>query len=145
MNVLKKISMLSRRTSRKRHRTKSTKRKTTINTPENVKLREEAAARCTAKIKRRTLRKQARVRAEHLVKCSLEPRKQKTPRKPLTELSVKAHFTEDREEWQKELERPGGNRKVESNISGRKEINNLRRKVAARKSRLAWCCKLEPR
>ena len=40
-----------------------------MSVPETVRLRGEAAARCTAKIKRRTLRKQARkARAEHLVK-----------------------------------------------------------------------------
>ena len=72
--------------------------------PENVGLREEAAARCTAKIKRRMLKKQAwKARAEHQVKYCLEPRKKKAKRKPLSELYVKGHFTEDREEWQKEL------------------------------------------
>ena len=51
-------------------------------TPENARLREE---RCTRKIKRRILRKQARkARAEH---------------------SVKRQFTKDREEWQNELQR----------------------------------------
>ena len=75
-------------------------------TPENVRLREEAAARCTRKIKRRILRKQARkARAEHQVKGSLEPGKRKTKSKPLTELDVKGQFTEDREEWQKKLQR----------------------------------------
>ena len=45
-----------------------------MSTPENVRLREEAAAKCTAKIKRRVLRRQARKdRAEHLVRCSSEP------------------------------------------------------------------------
>ena len=72
--------------------------------PKTVRLREEAAARCTAKIKRRILRKQARMaKAEHLVKCSLEPGKKKAKRKPLTELYVKGHFIEDRAEWQDEL------------------------------------------
>ena len=53
-----------------------------MSTPETVRLREEAAARCTAKIKRRILRKQARkARAEHLVKCSLEPGKKKGEKK----------------------------------------------------------------
>ena len=74
--------------------------------PENVGLREEAAARCTAKIKRKVLKKQARkARAEHQVKCFLEQGKKKAKRKPLTELCVKGHVTEDREEWQKELQR----------------------------------------
>ena len=71
-----------------------------------LRLREEAAARCTAKIKRRVLKKQARkARAEHQVKCCLVPGKKKAKRKPLTKLYVKGHFTEDREEWQKELQR----------------------------------------
>ena len=46
-----------------------------------------------------------RARVEHLVKCSLEPGKKKSKNKPLTELYIKCHFTEDREEWQKELQR----------------------------------------
>ena len=57
-----------------------------MRTPEYVRLREEAAARCTAKIKRRVLRRQARkARAEHL-RCSLVPGKKKVKRKPLTEI-----------------------------------------------------------
>ena len=77
-----------------RHRTKAQKEKE----------REETAARCTTKIKRRLLRRQARkARAEHLVRCSLEPGKKKEKRKPLTELYVKGFFTEEREEWQEEL------------------------------------------
>ena len=68
-----------------------------------MRLRE---ARCTATIKRRVLRRQARnARTEHLVRCSLEPGKKKAKRKPLTELYVKGHFTEDRAEWQEELPR----------------------------------------
>ena len=48
------------------HRIKAQRGKGIMSTPENVRLREEAAARCTAKIKRRVLRKQARkARAEH--------------------------------------------------------------------------------
>ena len=89
-----------------RHRTKAQREKEIMNTPETVRLREEAAARCTAKIQQRTLRKQARkARAEHLAKCSLEPGKKKAKRKPLTELYVKGHFTEDRAEWQEKLHR----------------------------------------
>ena len=88
------------------HRTKEEREKEIMSTPENVRVREEAAARCTAKLKRRILWKQARkARAEHLVKCSLELGKKEAKRKPLTELYVKGHFTEDREEWQKELQR----------------------------------------
>ena len=52
------------------------------------------------------LKKQARkARAAHQVKCWLETGKKKAKRKPLTELYVNWHFTEDREEWQKELQR----------------------------------------
>ena len=52
------------------------------------------------------LKKQARkARAEHLVTCCLEPGKKKVKRKPLPEFFVKGNFTEDREEWQKELQR----------------------------------------
>ena len=88
------------------HRTKAQREKEIMSTPENVRLREEAAARSTAKIKRRILRKQARkARAEHLVQCSLEPGKKKCKSKPLTELYVKGHFTEDREEWKKHFPR----------------------------------------
>ena len=77
-----------------------------MGTPENVRPREASAARCTAKIKRRALRRQARkARAEHLARCSLVPGKKKAKRKPLTELCVEGHFTEDRAEWQKELQR----------------------------------------
>ena len=68
------------------HRTKAQKEKELVRTPENVRLRKEAAARCTAKIKRIVLRRQARkARAEHLVRCSLEPGKQKAKIKPQTE------------------------------------------------------------
>ena len=72
--------------------------------PENVGVLEEAAARCTAKINK-VLKKQVRkARAGHLVKCCLEPGRKKAKRMPLTALYVKGHFTEDREEWQKELQ-----------------------------------------
>ena len=81
------------------HHTKAEREQITImSTPENVRLREEAAARCTAKIKRKVLKKPCQ---EHLVKCCLQPGEKKTKRKPLTE----GHFTEDRDEWRKELQR----------------------------------------
>ena len=77
-----------------------------MSTPDYVRFREEAAAKCTARIKRKVLKKHARnARAEHLVICCLEPVKKKTKRKPLTELYVKGHFTEDGEEWHHELQR----------------------------------------
>ena len=81
------------------HRTKA-QREERISTPNNVRLREEAAARCTAKIKRRILRKQARkARAEHLVKCSLEAGKKKCKNKKLTELYVKGAFYRRQRMW----------------------------------------------
>ena len=50
------------------------------------------------------LKKQARkARAKHLVKCCLTPGKRKVRRKPLSEKYISGNFTEDREEWQKEL------------------------------------------
>ena len=77
-----------------------------MSAPKNVPLREDAGVRCTAKINWKVLKKQARkARAEHLVKCCLEPGKKKAKRKPLTELYVKGHFAEDREEWRKELQK----------------------------------------
>ena len=77
----------------------SRKRNIIMSTPDNVRQREEAAARCTAKIKRQLLKKQARkARAE-------QPRKKKANKMPLTELHVKGQFTEDREEWQKKPQR----------------------------------------
>ena len=86
--------------------TRKQKEKKKKSTPENVGQREECAARCTAKIRGKALKKQARqARAEHLVKCCLEPGRKKANREPLTELFVKGQFTEDREEWQEELQR----------------------------------------
>ena len=65
-----------------------------MSTAENVRLREEAAARCTTKIQRRVLGRQARkARDEHLVKCNLQPGKKMAKRKPLTEFYVKARRT----------------------------------------------------
>ena len=82
------------------HHTKAERVKITQSTPENVRLREEAAARCTASIKRKVLKKQAR---KARAGC-FEPGKKKTKRKPLSELYVKGHFIADREE-QQELQR----------------------------------------
>ena len=58
------------------------------------------------KLKSRVLNKQARkARAEHQVKCCLTPGERKVRGKPLSELYVNGNFTEDREEWQRELQR----------------------------------------
>ena len=59
------------------------------------------------KSKRKVLKKQARkARAQHLIKCaSSRGRNRRKGNKPLTELYVKGNFTEDREEWQQELQR----------------------------------------
>ena len=139
------------------HRTNALKEKEMLRTPENVRLREEAAARCTAKTNRRVLRRQARkARAEHLVRCSLEPVKKKAKRKPLTEFYLKGHFTEDRSEWQRELRRhceevyPDMDETKEEQETRneyffkKKGTNNLQRTDATQTSRLIWCCKLEP-
>ena len=81
-----------------------TERKVKQQTLENVRIREEAAARCTEVIKRRGLKKQARkARAEHLVWCSLAPGKRKESHQ--SKLYANGSFTEDREEWQRELQR----------------------------------------
>ena len=54
----------------------------------------------------RVLKKQARkVRTLHLVKCSLTLVKKKASRKSLTKLCDEGRFIEDREDWQKELQR----------------------------------------
>ena len=100
-----------------------------------------------SKIKRRILRKEARkARAEHLV----------TKRKPLTELYVKRHPTEDRREWQKELQRhreevytdqeetkEGQESRIEY-FRKKKEINNLQKKDAMQRLQSTWCCRQEP-
>ena len=83
--------------------TKAERERIVKSTPEDVRLLEEAAARCTAKIKRKVLKKHAR--KARVERCCFERGKQKTKRKPLTELQVKGHLTEDREEWQQELQR----------------------------------------
>ena len=58
-------------------------------------------------MERRVLRKQERrARADHEVKCSMEPgRKKKSKRTPLFELFVDGNSTADREDWQRELKR----------------------------------------
>ena len=58
-----------------------------------MKNREVAAARCKRVMERRVLSKQARrARANHLVKCSVEPGPKKNERKPLLELFVDGKF-----------------------------------------------------
>ena len=75
-------------------------------TPDDVRTRAEAAAKCTKVTERRVLKKQAiQARAQHLVKCSLALGKKKVSRKPLTQFFVEGHFTGDREEWQKKIQR----------------------------------------
>ena len=69
LEIIQKTSRMRR--GKSVHRTKAQREEHMMSTPENVRLPEEAAARCTTKLKRRVLRKQARkARAEHLVKCS---------------------------------------------------------------------------
>ena len=88
------------------HTTKSDGDQGGRRTPEKVRVKEGSTARCTQAIKRKVLRKQARkTRADHAVKCSMMLGKRKPKRKPLTELYVDGNFTEDSEEWNKELQR----------------------------------------
>ena len=52
-------------------------------TPENVRIRADAAAKCTKVIKRRVLKKQTRKgRADHLVECRWMAGRRKIKRKP---------------------------------------------------------------
>ena len=86
-----KISQLHRRienaAKKTGHWTKAQRDKESMG---NVRLREEAAARRTAKIIRKVLKKQVRkARTEHLVKCCFEPGRRRPKNKPLTELYVK--------------------------------------------------------
>ena len=60
-------------------------------TPENVRLREEAAARCTAKIKRRGLKKQesqSRASCEMLLRATEEEGQQKAVNRTTCERAV---------------------------------------------------------
>ena len=85
-----------------------------------MKIREEAAASCSKVIGRKVQRKQARrARVSHCVKCSLEPGT-KIKRKPLIELFVDGNFTDDRPEWQNELERLCGS--VYTELEETKEV-----------------------
>ena len=69
--IRKEIRVAAAKTA---HSTKNKRDKAVKQTPENVRVRDEEAARCTDVIKTRVLRKQARkARADHLVKCSLIP------------------------------------------------------------------------
>ena len=49
--------------------------------------------------------KQETSQSRALGECRLAPGKKKARRKPVTEPDVDGHFTENREEWQKELQR----------------------------------------
>ena len=73
--------------------TKKDRDKAAKETPENVRMREGAAARCTKVIKRRSLNKQAsESQTRSPGKMQFDARE-----KPLTELYVNGDFTEDRE------------------------------------------------
>ena len=103
-SIIKKTWRQHRRTFERAHTTKSDRVKEVRRTPQEVRIREEAAARCTKMTNRRVLKKQARkARTNHLVKCSMMPGKKRLQRKPLTELYVNGKLTEDREEWIQEL------------------------------------------
>ena len=70
---------------------------------------EKAVARSLRPDERRVLRRQARkARAAHLVKCSLALGHRRVLRKPLKELHINGEFSENREDWRKELERHCG-------------------------------------
>ena len=89
------------------------------------------------------------------MKGCLEPVKKKVRRKPLTELYVKGSFTEDREEWQNELQRhceevhtdQEETREVQEHRieSFKKKVtSNLHSTAVRQKSQLTWCCRPGP-
>ena len=61
-------------------------------TPENVRIREEAAARCTKVIKRRVLKESQK---RSLGKMQFDARKNNNKKEPLSELYVNGNFMED--------------------------------------------------
>ena len=63
------------------HTTKSVRQGEAKTTPEDVTMRDRAAARCT-RLRARCSRQARKVRAEHDVKCSLMPGKRIPKRKP---------------------------------------------------------------
>ena len=90
-----------------------------------------------------------KARADHVVKCGMISGKKIVKRKPLTELCVPGKFTEDREEWNQELQRHceevctdlEHTRKVQKErieyFKG-KETNTSRRTDAEPNSQLTW-------
>ena len=77
--------------------------------PTKIEAQERAATRSLRPVERRVLRRQARkARAAHLVKSSLAPGWRRVLRKPLKELYIDGEFSENREDWRKELERHCG-------------------------------------
>ena len=70
------------------HTTKSDGDKEAVRTLEKVRIREEAAARCTKVIKIKGIQesKTRKARADHIVKCSMMPGTTMLKRKFLTEL-----------------------------------------------------------
>ena len=70
----------------------------------NIEALAGAAARSSRAVERRVLQKEApKVRAEHLVQCSRMPGKRKVRTKPSKELYSKGSFSENRDDWNKEL------------------------------------------
>ena len=68
---------------------------------------ERAVTRSLRPDERRVLRRQAgKARAAHLVKCRLALGQRRVLRKPLRELHINGGFSENREDWRKELQRP---------------------------------------
>ena len=70
---------------------------------------ERAVARSSRPDERRVLRRQAgKARAAHLIKCSLALSQRIVYIKPQEELHINGEFSENREDWRKELERHCG-------------------------------------
>ena len=91
------------------HTTKVERDKGARRVQAKIVAQEGAAARSLRPVERRVLRTRARKgRAERLVKCSLRRAKEKVTRKPLKELHIKGEFSENSEDWKKELGRHGG-------------------------------------
>ena len=81
------------------HSTKNDRDKNMKETPESVRIREDAAARCTQVSTRNVLKKQARkTKADHLVKCRLMPGR--SLKAAFRVVYINVNFTEDTEEWQ---------------------------------------------
>ena len=87
------------------HCTKAERENILQRTPDDVRTRENAAARCTKVIKRRVLKETSKEsQSGALGEVQLAPGNEKAPRKPLSEFFIDGQFSENRE-WKKELQR----------------------------------------